>query len=213
MWPKIVLLLSFPSVPPFSNCFSHKVITIYTILTIYLWLFCYFGQPSHSWDICSPHTCVSTSGSWNCWPASCSTGRSTLVLAIYQHMCLSSVFHIKYIYTSYVLVYCRVWRYSTQFFSGTGTYFRYQIFPLPVLVLIFGTKFFSTSSAVPVLNFGIKFFRFLWFFRYQISPVPVPELFPVPPKTSQELRMLSSVTINCLIVWIYGWDGLNISEC
>ena len=77
MWPKIVLLLSFPSVPPFSNCFSHKVITIYTILTIYLWLFCYFGQPSHSWDICSPHTCVSTSGSWNCWPASCSTGRST----------------------------------------------------------------------------------------------------------------------------------------
>ena len=164
MWPKIVLLLSFPSVSPFSNCFSHKVNAIFTILTIYLWLFCYFGQPAHRWDICSPHTCVSTSGSWNCWPGSCSTGRSTW--ASRSRYLPTHVSFLCIPYQIYLYIIC------------------FSIL-LSVLVLIFGTKFFSTSSAVPVLNFGIKFFRFLWFFRYQISPVPVPELFPVPPKTSQ----------------------------
>ena len=207
MWPKIELLLSFPSVPPFSNCFSHFLL---------YWPFV-FGcsailgsRPIAGIFVPRTHVFLHREAG-TVGRRHARLGAQLLVLAIYQHMCLSSVFHIKYIYTSYVLVYCRVWRYSTQFFSGTGTYFRYQIFPLPVLVLIFGTKFFSTSSAVPVLNFGIKFFRFLWFFRYQISPVPVPELFPVPPKTSQELRILSSVTINCQVTKIVMNPGSQLS--
>ena len=88
--------------------------------------------------------------------------------------------------------------------TGTDTFFRYQIFTIPIPVLFSGTKFFryrfrdffpvpnftDTGSEtffrylifpipVPILCPGTKFFRywFRYFFRYQIFPIPVPRLF------------------------------------
>ena len=65
----------------------------------------------------------------------------------------------------------RVWQYP-NFFSGTGTYFWYQIFPAPVLIIIFGAKFFQCLLrylfSVPIFS-GTSSDTYIW---YQIFPEP-----------------------------------------
>ena len=149
----------------FCATIFELLFTFFTILTIYLWLFCYFGQPSHSWDICCPHTCVSTSGSWNCCPASCSTGRSTWASRsryLPTHVSFLCIPYQIYLYIicfsilqSVTVGYPNFFRYRYLFpvpnFSatGSGTYFRYQIFQYQFRRS--GTKFWYKIFPVPVV--------------------------------------------------------------
>ena len=62
--------------------------------------------------------------------------------------------------------------------TGTDTFFRYQIFTIPIPVLFSGTKFFRYRfrDFFPVPNFTDTGSE--TFFRYQFFPIPV----PIPPE-------------------------------
>ena len=62
--------------------------------------------------------------------------------------------------------------------TGTDTFFRYQIFAIPIPVLFSGTKFFRYRfrDFFPIPNFTDTGSE--TFFRYQFFPIPV----PIPPE-------------------------------